>query len=247
MISLTRPHTSAPYRRLVPPLIGLALMAGGCSTTDQGNPIGPGFETGQFAQKLEVEQARYRHSVLFPTASARIDAVEGQRLQTFLETLGVQAGDVVRLEGHADERAGDLYNLQLSGQRIESVERAIRAAGYRQIRVQPVAYGKRAPVVPGSTPEAWRQNRRVEVMVERDVVLLPACPDWSRESDRDFANLPLSNLGCGVRTNLGLMVAEPRDLARGRGLGPADGVKAAGAIERYRAGEETDLQQEILD
>jgi pilus assembly protein CpaD len=70
----------------------------------------------------------------------------------------------------------------------------------------------------------------LQCAVDRAVALLPDCPDWSRESGTDFANLPFSNLGCGVRTNQGLMVADPRDLDRGRGLASADGVKAAGAL-----------------
>jgi pilus assembly protein CpaD len=246
MTTFARPHPRA-LGRLAPSLLGLALIASGCSSTDQGIPVGPTFDSGQFAQELGVEQARYRHTVLFATDSARLDTAEAERLQLFLQTLGVEPGDVVRLEGHADERAGDLYNLELSARRIESVREAVRAAGYQEVAVEPVAYGKRAPVVPGSTPEAWRQNRRVDVIVDRMVVALPACPDWSRETGTDFANLPLSNLGCGVRTNFGLMVADPRDLDRGRRLGPADGVKAAGAIERYRAGDEADLKQEIVD
>lgn len=240
-------HAHAHFRHLAPPLLGFALLAGGCSTTGQGNPVGPTFESEQFAQELEVERASHRHAVLFPTDSARFDATEAERLRQFLANVGVQSGDAVRLEGHADERAGDLYNLELSARRIESVRDAVRAAGFEGAAIEPVAYGKRAPVVPGGTPQAWRQNRRVDVVIDRAVVVLPACPDWSRQSGTDFANLPLSNLGCGVRTNLGLMVADPRDLDRGRQLGPTDGVKAAGAIARYRAGDEAELKQEILD
>jgi outer membrane protein OmpA-like peptidoglycan-associated protein len=180
MKTFVRPHPCVQLRHLAAPLLGLVLLAGGCSTTDQGNPVGPTFDSGQFAQKLEVERASYRHAVLFPTDSARFDAAEAERLRQFFATVGVQSGDVVRLEGHADERAGDLYNLELSARRIASVRDAVRAAGYQGVEVEPVAYGKRAPVVPGGTLEAWRQNRRVDVVIDRAVVVLPACPDWSR-------------------------------------------------------------------
>jgi glycosyltransferase involved in cell wall biosynthesis len=71
--------------------------------------------------------------------------------------------------------------------------------------------------------------------------------DWSRQSGTDFANLPHSNFGCATQTNLGLMVAEPRDLVRGRPLAPADGVREAEAIARYRAGDTTELKQEVTN
>jgi len=50
-----------------------------------------------------------------------------------------------------------------------------------------------------------------------------------------------------VRTNLGLMVAEPRDLERGRALAPADGVHAAEAVARYRTGKVYELKQETTN
>ena len=74
------------------------------------------------------------------------------------------------------------------------------------------------------------------------MVVPPACPDWSRASGTDFANLPHSNQGCATETNLGLMIADPKDLVRGRSLAPADGVQAAEAIVRYRTGKVTPLQ-----
>ena len=44
-----------------------------------------------------------------------------------------------------------------------------------------------------------------------------------------------SNFGCANERNLGLMVANPADLLRGREPGPADGDFAAFGIQRYRA------------
>jgi type IV pilus biogenesis protein CpaD/CtpE len=40
------------------------------------------------------------------------------------------------------------------------------------------------------------------------------------------------------------MVAEPKDLVRGRPLGPADGIQQAEGIVRYRTGEVVELQDE---
>jgi pilus assembly protein CpaD len=98
----------------------------------------------------------------------------------------------------------------------------------------------------GSDPAVWQQNRRVELVLERHLVQLPPCPDWSRESGLDFSNLPGSNFGCATQTNLGLMIDNPSDLARGRKLAPASGIHAADGIVRYRTGEVVELQEEEL-
>src|SRR4029077_6516059 len=67
----------------------------------------------------------------------------------------------------------------------------------------------------------------------RGAVSLPACPNWSQYPASDFSNSRSSNFGCSVATNLGLMVANPADLASGRDLAHADGTPAVSAITRY--------------
>ena len=59
----------------------------------------------------------------------------------------------------------------------------------------------------------------------RHEVILPGCPNWSREPGYDPGNLPLSNLGCATAFNLGLMVADPGGSGTRRPLGPADGTQ----------------------
>jgi pilus assembly protein CpaD len=86
----------------------------------------------------------------------------------------------------------------------------------------------------------------VEVLVSAYEVVLPGCPDWSRDPAFDPRNLPLSNLGCANAVNLGLMVADPADLERGRPLGPADAVRESEAIVRYRTDKVKELNAEIL-
>ena len=48
--------------------------------------------------------------------------------------------------------------------------------------------------------------------------------------------------GCWNEANLARMVADPRDLTRGRGLGPADGSREALAVEKYRRGQVKPLE-----
>lgn len=226
------------------PALGLALAA--CSPLN-GTSHDPAWLEAHSPKELEVEQADYRHLVHFDTDRARLNASQEDRLLAFLHAVELRPGDTIYLEGHADERASDVYNLDLAGRRIEAVRGFLRGRGLGDVQVRQAAYGERVPAASGSTPEDWRRNRRVEVVIERYLVDLPPCPDWSRRSGTDFANLPHSNFGCAVRTNLGLMVAEPRDLARGRALAPADGVRESEAVRRYREGEVIEPEQELTN
>jgi pilus assembly protein CpaD len=72
------------------------------------------------------------------------------------------------------------------------------------------------------------------IQVGRYIVTPPRCPDWTKPEADDYANTRPSNFGCAVTTNLGLMVANPADLVRGSGMGTADGIVAARAVDQYR-------------
>lgn len=228
------------------PLLGLALGACAGGAGPELNPA-LGWSAAGSPKELEVRPAEYRHEIHFATDSARIDQAERVKLRRFLQAVGPAAGDSIRIEGHADERASNRYNLDLSARRARAVQDLLRQEGLREVSLHPAAYGEHAPEALGSGAEVWRENRRVEVVIDRHVVVLPPCPDWSVESGTDFSNSPHSNFGCATRTNLGLMIADPRDLERGQALAPADGVREADAIARYRKGEVKELNEEGLE
>ena len=242
-------HPSSTRRQAPRPAVWLSVLGlglGACAPS-----LGPqqnlGWIEASSPKQLEVDRAEYRHSIYFPTDSSAFPASERDRLLVFLDTVQPGGRDSIRLEGHADERATELYNLELAANRVERVEAFLAEAGLGELAITTAALGETTPAVPSSGPAAWGLNRRVELIVERYLVTLPACPDWSRESGTDFSNQPHSNFGCATQTNLGLMVAEPKDLVRGRALAPADGVHQAEGIVRYRTGKVVELQEERIE
>ncbi len=238
-----RPRLSCPW--LWASILGLGLTA--CAPAHLGPDPSLGWLQASSPKQLEVDRADYRHAVHFDTDQADITALEQDRLLTFLASVEPTTRDTIRLEGHADERASDLYNIELAARRANAVADFLRQHGFENVTVTTSSYGETIPAAAGTGPEVWRQNRRVELVLERYLVTLPACPDWSRESGTDFANLPHSNFGCATQSNLGLMVAEPRDLVRGRTLGPADGIQQAEGIVRYRTGKVIELRKEKVE
>ncbi len=69
-------------------------------------------------------------------------------------------GARVQIEGHADERGSTAYNLALGDRRAASARRYIESLGVEPSRVSTISYGEEKPFVPGSTEEAWAENRR---------------------------------------------------------------------------------------
>lgn len=226
-------------------LTAIALVACTPGSTEM-NPALGWLEAGS-PKKLEVDRAEYRHSVFFSTDREDMGGGEQDRLIAFLRAVEPKGSDSIRVEGHADERATDLYNLDLAARRMQTVKHFLNENGVDHLHLQASSFGERAPADAGNGEHAWQKNRRVDIVLERYLVTPPACPDWSRQSGVDYANKPHTNFGCATETNLGLMIADPRDLVKGRKLGPADGVHQAEGIIRYREGQQPELEEERVN
>lgn len=189
---------------------------------------------------------QYTHTVYFPTGVSEIEPHEVARWRRFLAQLPGNQRLSARIIGYADERANDDANLRLSTDRAANVAALIRAAGPYSIEVGTVGLGRSRPTIHTMREADHMLGRRAEIVVTAYAVQLPACPNWSRDPAADPGNLPLSNLGCANAVNLGLMVADPRDLVGDRPFGAADGTREADAIARYRADKVKKLEADEL-
>lgn len=72
----------------------------------------------------------------------------------------------LRLEGHTDERGTRAYNLALGERRAQSVRDMILELGALAEQVDWVSYGEELPAMTGQGDGIWRQNRRVEIILE---------------------------------------------------------------------------------
>lgn len=137
---------------------------------------------------------------------------------------------------------GDLHNVEFSVRRthrgmalksLVPVEKELIARGADRSKV--VQLSEIGVDYPGELND-------VEVIAKRYVAVVPACPDQSEPADPlGNQNLNSTNFGCATATALALQVADPRDLARGRAVGAANGAHSAGAVNRY----ETDQVKSI--
>ncbi len=66
------------------------------------------------------------------------------------------------LEGHADERGTEEYNMVLSQRRAASVRKYLVDLGVSPGALDPIGYGENKPAINDSNDTAWAANRRVE-------------------------------------------------------------------------------------
>jgi pilus assembly protein CpaD len=74
----------------------------------------------------------------------------------------------------------------------------------------------------------------ITLSYERYTAVVPACGDWSTRMDFNPNNTDYANFGCAQQHNLGVMVADPADLAGMRHPDPSDTANVERVIRVYR-------------
>ena len=82
-------------------------------------------------------------------------------LQEVVDCLRTKGGTIV-VEGHADERGTEEYNLALGDRRAQSVKDYLTRLGVSSSKLRVVSKGETDPIAYGSNEAAWAKNRRAE-------------------------------------------------------------------------------------
>ncbi|MBW1760565.1 MAG: OmpA family protein [Deltaproteobacteria bacterium] len=115
---------------------------------------------------LEDTQITILEKVYFETDSAIIKSRSFALLDAVAATLNASPQiTLVEIQGHADERGSDKYNIKLTRARAASVMNALIERGVIKSRLRSGGYGERCPVDPKHTARAWEKNRRVEFKI----------------------------------------------------------------------------------
>ena len=119
------------------------------------------------ARMARIEEARETLTVpvYFEYDQSAITPQSRRVLQQKAAILRASPQVRLRLEGHADERGSNEYNLALGNRRAESVLNFFTSFGLPGNRFSTVSYGEERPAVDESNEEAWAQNRRVEFVI----------------------------------------------------------------------------------
>jgi outer membrane protein OmpA-like peptidoglycan-associated protein len=110
----------------------------------------------------EVDQGELNR-VYFGYDSEQLDARDKELLYEVDTWLEENPGKDLVIEGHADERGSDAYNLALGERRAYTVKDFLVTMGADPDRLRVITYGEEAPVVEDAdSPREYRKNRRVE-------------------------------------------------------------------------------------
>ena len=69
----------------------------------------------------------------------------------------------VTIEGNADERGTEEYNLSLGQRRALAVDKYLRTTGVSETQLKTISYGKEKPVCRQHDEACWSENRRAAV------------------------------------------------------------------------------------
>ncbi|MBW2460380.1 MAG: OmpA family protein [Deltaproteobacteria bacterium] len=106
--------------------------------------------------------------IMFETDSAHIVADSLPILDAVAAAMnGNPQIELVEIQGHADERSSDEYNIRLTRDRAAAVRQGLVQRGVRSERLRSAGYGERCPLDARHNAPAWEVNRRVEFKILR--------------------------------------------------------------------------------
>jgi peptidoglycan-associated lipoprotein len=161
-------------------LLGLgALVIAGCAKKPEPRPEPPPPKMEEPAPAPQVEPPRVDEEALRrQRIQARIAEVfkpvyfaydqstlsaEGQSTLQEIGKLMKEVPEITaRVEGHADERGTNEYNLALGERRSKTVQDYLSSYGVQSSRLQTISYGEEKPAMEGHDESSWSKNRRVE-------------------------------------------------------------------------------------
>jgi pilus assembly protein CpaD len=166
----------------------------------------------------QVQRVDVQHVVPFASKDLEVSDVEREALAMFVRQNNLQPGSHVAVGAPTKTAA----QAARSRNRLASVRNELQRMGISSSIVQA------EPTNNQSTGE------EIVVFAQTVAVLPPDCPGYNQPVTLDYEWRPNTRLGCANAVNLGLMVANPSDLAQGRPIGPADAEMSAAAVQRYR-------------
>jgi len=100
-------------------------------------------------------------NVIFDTNSYKINNIQKEKLNQYVDFLFTNYDLSINLEGHTDSIGTDKQNMKLSIKRAETVKAYFLKEGIIESRINTIACGETRPKVSNKTEENRHKNRRV--------------------------------------------------------------------------------------
>lgn len=137
----------------------------GDPTTDAALPRSASEAGSEAGQKDEGSDETRLDTVYFDFDAYLLSADARATITRNAHWLGENRLARIVLEGHADERGSDDYNLALAEKRAFAVRRYLETLGVDPDRLETISYGEDKPALAGHDEAGWAKNRRVEFVI----------------------------------------------------------------------------------
>ncbi|MGZ6092693.1 MAG: OmpA family protein, partial [Polyangiales bacterium] len=116
--------------------------------------------------KIENNEVKISEKIMFDVGKATIKPESDKLLDEIAQFLKDQKDiNLIEIGGHADKQGDEKKNLELTQARAAAVVDALVKRGVDPKTLRPKGYGPFCPEDPGSTPEAYEKNRRVQFAI----------------------------------------------------------------------------------
>lgn len=143
----------------------LAALPAPASTAQTGVPSQADIEARKLAelQKLAAQQKELeKKSVYFDFDKSAVKPEYQNTVEQQIEWMKAHKTDTVTVEGNADERGSNEYNLALGSRRADAVHKAMVMMGISSDRINDVSFGEEKPRAACHEEKCWQENRRVD-------------------------------------------------------------------------------------
>ena len=159
----TTPVASAPAERTAPPLQQRQTAAAPAQApqTPRGAVLTPEERRtlNESLARLNDALFDYDKSTIRDDASTVLKADVG----VIRDILANYPNQKLLIEGNADERGSEEYNLALGDRRARAAQEFLVSMGIPAAQLSLVSYGKERPICTDKTEDCWQRNRRAHV------------------------------------------------------------------------------------
>lgn len=198
----------------IPALLMCMMMLFGCV------PETAQWTVSESPKKNKVERVVLTYFVTYPAHATTLEAKEKKKFQKFLNE---NVPSPYAIAATLCECGG------ISEKRVKDIKRELLRYGVSEDLISVI------DDLEGDTPKRSKKHAcsGVEIIIERFLVIPPSCSNFSQNIGSARQDAHSSNYGCSVEANLGMIVANPRDLIRGRSRDPYNGILLAESVSRY--------------
>lgn len=140
------------------------------NTQTAASPVTASVSAGETsANKLaDEQQVLQKNSVYFDFDKYAVKPEYQEAIQKQANFIKEHKNDIVTLEGNADERGSEKYNLALGNRRAKAVLEALKQLGVSASQIKTVSFGKEKPRLLCHEEKCWNENRRVDFVHKLD-------------------------------------------------------------------------------